>query len=62
MKVNNLNINYKFTNKRIGDVESSYTNPSKALIELGWKTKLSIDDMCRDSWNYVKQQNISNQS
>ena len=29
--------------------------PDKAKKELGWSTKLTIDDMCRDSANWTKK-------
>jgi UDP-glucose 4-epimerase len=36
--------------RREGDVHSYYTDPSLAERELGWKTELTIDDICRDAW------------
>ncbi len=53
-KANNLKINYKFAPRRPGDVTICYADPSKAKKELGWEAKLSIEDMCRDSWNWQK--------
>jgi UDP-glucose 4-epimerase len=38
--------------RRPGDVAASYGDPSKAARELGWSTKLTIDDACRDYWNW----------
>ncbi|HCS75576.1 MAG TPA: UDP-glucose 4-epimerase, partial [Clostridiales bacterium] len=32
-----------------------YADPSKALDELGWTAKYSLEDMCRDSWNWQKK-------
>lgn len=56
-KVNNIKINYKITERRPGDIAECYTNPNKALYELGWKAELGIEEMCRDSWNYVENSN-----
>lgn len=53
-KANNLKINYKFAPRRPGDVIVCYADASKAEKELGWKAKKSIVDMCRDSWNWQK--------
>ncbi len=30
-----------------------YADPKKANEELGWKAEKTLDDMCRDSWNYI---------
>lgn len=38
--------------RRPGDVGASYGDPSKARRELGWSTRLTIDDACRDYWNW----------
>lgn len=53
-KVNNLKINYKIAPRRPGDVVVCYADPTKAREELGWEAKLTIEDMCRDSWNWQK--------
>ncbi|HHY81237.1 MAG TPA: UDP-glucose 4-epimerase GalE [Clostridiales bacterium] len=47
-------IPYVFTDRRPGDIAICYADPSKAREELGWEAKLSLDDMCRDSWNWQK--------
>lgn len=38
--------------RRPGDVAATYGDPSKAKRVLGWSTKLTIDDACRDYWNW----------
>lgn len=53
-KVNNIKVNYKIVERRPGDLPEYYADPSKALKELGWKTEKSLEDICRDSWNYEK--------
>lgn len=55
-RVNNVNIPYKFVDRRQGDVESTFASAEKACLELGWKTNLTVDDMCKDTWNYVINQ------
>ena len=54
-KVNNVKIPYTIKPRRPGDVAVSYCSPALAEQELGWKAKYNIDDMCRDSWNWKKQ-------
>ena len=38
--------------RREGDLAAAYANPTKAEKVLGWKPKYSIEDMCRDAWNW----------
>lgn len=53
-RVNNLKINYVYGKRRDGDLPDCYANADKALRVLGWKTEKSLEDMCRDSWNWQK--------
>lgn len=53
-KVNNIKVNYKIVDRRPGDLPEYFADPSKALKELGWKTEKTIEDICRDSWNYER--------
>jgi UDP-glucose 4-epimerase len=41
--------------RRPGDVAATYADPAKAKRELGWTASLSIDDACRDYWNWQTQ-------
>lgn len=43
-------IPYKIVDRRSGDVAKCYANPTKANIELGWKAKYGIKEMCEDAW------------
>lgn len=54
-KVNGKLINYDFEDRRPGDVPENYANTSRAKEILGWETTHTIDDMCRDSWNFSKK-------
>jgi UDP-glucose 4-epimerase len=53
-KVNAIKVNYKIVGRRPGDLAEYYADPSKAYEELGWKTEKTLEDICRDSWNYEK--------
>lgn len=48
-EVNNIEIPYKILGRRLGDVDISYADCTKAKNELGFKAKYGIEDMCRDS-------------
>lgn len=43
---------YEFTARRDGDLAEFYANPTKARQELDWSTERTIEDMCRDTWNW----------
>ena len=48
-------VNYKITSRRPGDIAISYADPQKAQKDLDWKAMRSLDDMCRDAWNFVQK-------
>ncbi len=52
--VNNINVPYEFIARRSGDIESNYANVNKANNLLNWTADYSIDIMCRDAYNYAK--------
>lgn len=41
--------------RRPGDVAACYADASLAAAELGWKTRLDLDSMCRDAWLWQSQ-------
>lgn len=43
---------YRIVGRRVGDVAACYADVSYAEHELGWKAQLSVDEMCRDAWNW----------
>jgi len=53
-KVNDMKINHVYGDRRAGDLPESYANADKALNILGWKTEKTLADMCRDTWNWQK--------
>ena len=53
-RVNNVQISKVIMPRRPGDVASLYADCSKAKNELGWEAKLGLEDMCKDSYNFVK--------
>ncbi len=53
-KVNNVKVPYKIAPRRPGDIDVVCADPTKAKEELNWCTQKTIEDMCKDSWNYIK--------
>ncbi len=45
-----LTIPYEVAERRAGDIAECVADPTRANSELGWKTKRSTADACRDSW------------
>ena len=52
-KVNKVKVPYKIVDRRPGDIDACYADPSKAYKEIGFKVEYGIEDMCRDSYNYI---------
>lgn len=53
-RVNNIEVPYRIVERRDGDVAECYADPGKAKELLNWTATKTLDDMCRDSWNYAK--------
>lgn len=53
-KVNDIEIPYAIMDRRAGDVAIVTADPQKANDELGWYAEYGLEDMCRDSWNWQK--------
>jgi UDP-glucose 4-epimerase len=51
-RVNQIKLNYKVVDRRPGDVEKIYADTTLANQELGWKTKLGVEDMMRSVWKW----------
>ncbi|WP_034043090.1 UDP-glucose 4-epimerase GalE [Wocania ichthyoenteri] len=51
-KVSGEKLNYKIVGRREGDIISAYADTTKANNELGWKTKLTLDDAMRSAWKW----------
>ncbi len=53
-KVNDIEIPYAILDRRPGDVAIVTADPQKANELLDWKTERGLEQMCRDSWNWQK--------
>lgn len=58
IEVNKVNLPYKITNRRPGDIEKIWADTSLANNELGWKAKKSLEETLKSAWNWEK--NIRN--
>ncbi len=53
-KVSGLKLNYKFVDRRKGDIEKVWADTSFANRELGWKAEKGLDEMMISAWNWEK--------
>ncbi|HAB66247.1 MAG TPA: UDP-glucose 4-epimerase GalE [Firmicutes bacterium] len=54
-KATGRDVPYKIAPRRAGDIATCYAEPKKAKEELGWEANKTLEDMCRDSWNYINK-------
>jgi UDP-glucose 4-epimerase len=57
-KVTGIKLKYRITDRRAGDIEKIWADPTFANNELGWKTVYSLDDAMKSAWEWEK--NIRN--
>ena len=48
-------VKYKIAPRRAGDIATCFADPAKARRELNWTTEKTLEDMCKDSWNYIEK-------
>ena len=53
-KVNGLKLNYKYADRRPGDVVAIWADPTLANEELGWKAERSIEETLASAWAWEK--------
>lgn len=53
-EVNNVDVKYQIKERRKGDIDACYAEPSYAKEKLGWSATKDIKQMCKDAYNYVK--------
>ncbi|WP_225743703.1 UDP-glucose 4-epimerase GalE [Marinilactibacillus sp. Marseille-P9653] len=51
---NDVEVPYEIVDRRPGDIGTSYADSTKAHEKLNWAAELGLQDMCRDSWNWQK--------
>lgn len=55
-RANNIKVPYEIVDRRPGDIATCYADATKAKLELNWVAKRGIFEMCRDAWNFEKNQ------
>lgn len=53
VKNNRKEINYRIGERRKGDIDISYAKVNKIYKDIGFKTKYTINDMCKDGLNFI---------
>ena len=53
-KASGREVKYQICPNRPGDIAACYADASKAEKELGWTAKRGLEEMCRDGWNWQK--------
>ena len=53
-KANGIKLNYTYGERRSGDATIALPDCSKIQKELGWTPKIGLEQMCKDSYNFVK--------
>jgi UDP-glucose 4-epimerase len=51
---NGVSVPYRIVGRRAGDLAVCYADPSRSAEVLHWKAERTLTDMCRDSWNWQK--------
>ena len=54
-QISGKEIKYEFVNRREGDVNTVLADPVKANKKLNWRAELSLEEMCKDSWNFIRK-------
>ncbi|MBL4679099.1 MAG: UDP-glucose 4-epimerase GalE [Pseudomonadales bacterium] len=52
---NDVSLPISFGPRRAGDIPTSFTDPSLAITDLGWKAEKGIEDICRDAWHWQQK-------
>ena len=53
-RVTGATVSYKIAERRPGDIDECYADPTKAEELLGWRAEKTLEDMCRDSYRWQK--------
>jgi len=54
IEVTGVNLPYKITGRRAGDIEKIWADTSLANNDLGWKTETSLEETLLSAWNWEK--------
>ncbi|QID78026.1 UDP-glucose-4-epimerase [Saccharomyces pastorianus] len=54
-KASGIDLPYKVTGRRAGDVLNLTAKPDRAKRELKWQTELQVEDSCKDLWKWTTE-------
>lgn len=55
IKATGVNLPYKFADRRAGDIEKVWADPTKANKVLGWSADTPLDQVLLSAWNWEKK-------
>ncbi|MFY0672424.1 MAG: UDP-glucose 4-epimerase GalE [Bacteroidia bacterium] len=60
-KVNEIDLNFEFAERRLGDIAEIFADTTKVNRVLGWKAKRGLEDALKDAWSWeLKLKNKNN--
>lgn len=54
-KVNNLKLNYKIIDRRVGDITAAFADTTTANKELNWKTEKTLEEALESAWKWQQE-------
>lgn len=54
-RISGIRLKYRITDRRPGDIEKIWADPSFANQELGWKTSSTLDEAMKTAWEWEKK-------
>ncbi|MBT8272114.1 MAG: UDP-glucose 4-epimerase GalE [Flavobacteriaceae bacterium] len=54
-EVSGIDLNYKFADRRSGDIVAAYADTQKANSVLGWRSELQLRDALESAWSWEKK-------
>lgn len=54
-KISGQSVPYQVAPRRAGDIAECWANPKKALLELGWQTEKTLEQMVVDTWRWQSE-------
>ena len=54
-EVSGIDLNYRFADRRPGDIVAAFADTKKANAVLGWRSELNLGDALKSAWNWEKK-------
>ena len=59
IKTNNVILPFQYVNRRDGDLEIVFCDCEKAKQILNWSAMYTLEDIVKDSWNFILKHHIT---